>query len=255
MCPALDPDAIPLPDDNSLWESFDAIERMAGAAKTLLARRVEDSGEWERRGYRSAAEHLAGVGGTSVHVARQMLETSKNVEALPATGAALREGELSPAQAGVIVGAATVNPDWEQRLLTSAQCRSLGDLRNDCLRAKAATGGEETHARIRRERSAREFTDAEGAWNLTLRGPAEEGARIRAAFDPIVDELVKAAYRNGNVEHRGALAFDAFVEMAERAQGESVARRARRRSKSSHPAVPRPAPRRLRGAPARIRRR
>lgn len=38
---------------------FDAVRRLAGAAKTLLGRRVEESRMWKRKGHRSAAEYLA----------------------------------------------------------------------------------------------------------------------------------------------------------------------------------------------------
>jgi hypothetical protein len=74
---ALDPDAVPLFDSPDLWTAFDAIERRAAAAKTLLARRVEESCTWQRAGYRSAAEQLAGLSGSSVSSARTMLETSR----------------------------------------------------------------------------------------------------------------------------------------------------------------------------------
>ena len=53
------------------------------------------------------------------------------------------------------------------------------------------------HARIRRERYAREFTDAEGAWNFIARGTPEDGAAFRLAHDPIVDEMFKAARAEG----------------------------------------------------------
>ena len=63
-------------DADAMWVAFDLIERRAANAKVLLAARVEASGSWKRAGARSAAEHLATLGGTSVGTARRAVETS-----------------------------------------------------------------------------------------------------------------------------------------------------------------------------------
>src|SRR5450631_1971421 len=81
----LDPDAVPLSEVTELWSAFAAVERRAAAAKLLLARRVEDAGAWKREGFRSAAEQLAALSGTSTSSARAEIETSKQVENLPET--------------------------------------------------------------------------------------------------------------------------------------------------------------------------
>ena len=144
----LDPDAVTPADAKRLWARFDAIERLAASAKTLLARRVEDGRSWPRDGYRSAAEELAIVAGTSISAARNQLETSKRVEALPATAEALRSGALSAAKAEVVAGAATVAPEEEERLLEVAARAPLAEVREECLRAKGAGGsrrGARTH--------------------------------------------------------------------------------------------------------------
>src|ERR1700690_1022291 len=77
---AFDPDAVAIFESPDLWEAFDRLERLISSAKTLLARRVADSCTWQRAGYRSAAEQLAGLSDSSVSSARTMLETSRNVE-------------------------------------------------------------------------------------------------------------------------------------------------------------------------------
>ena len=76
----LDPDGVPAAHVTQLWTALDAIERLAVSAKTLLARRVEETGTWHREGYRSPAEHLAAVAGTSVNAARRQLDTSTQVD-------------------------------------------------------------------------------------------------------------------------------------------------------------------------------
>ena len=63
----------------------------------------------------------------------------------------------------------------------------------------------------------KEFTDAEGGWNLVARGPVEAGAAFRAAHGPIVEEMFKAARAAGRHEPYEAYAFDAFIELARRA--------------------------------------
>ncbi|HKA84757.1 MAG TPA: DUF222 domain-containing protein [Acidimicrobiales bacterium] len=112
----LSPADVPLPEAPAMWAAYDAIERCAAAAKTLLAERVEQSRVWETEGHRTAAEHLARTSGSSLGAARASLETSKKLRRLPATETAVRRGELSLAQAQAISDAATVNPGAEQSL-------------------------------------------------------------------------------------------------------------------------------------------
>ena len=101
----LDPDAVPLCEASDLWLEFDATERLAASAKTLLACKVEEANSWKRAGYRSAAEQLAGMAGTSVAAAKKDLDTSKKVRKLPKTADAMRKGKLSSAKAEAIAAA------------------------------------------------------------------------------------------------------------------------------------------------------
>ena len=212
----LDPDAVPLFDSPDLWSAFDAIERRASAAKTLLARRVADSCTWQRAGYRSAAEQLAGLSDSSVGSSTTMLETSRNVEDLPATAAVLRSGTLSRAKAEVVVSAAAVAPD--ARLLASAATTSYGQLRKECLRAKGKDV-DAAHARIHRDRYARMHVDDEGAWNLHARGTVDDGRAFKTALDALIDARFKVKTDEADREPREAYAFDALIELARRAAG------------------------------------
>jgi hypothetical protein len=219
----LDPNAVPLPEALELFEAYAAVVRLGESAKTLLAGRVEEARTWQQAGYRSAAEQLAAVSGSSVSAARNRLETSKQIEALPATADALRAGKLSAAKAEAIASAATVAPDAEAALLAKADA-PLAVVRDQCLQAKAVDR-DAAHARIRRERYAREFTDGEGAWNFRARGTPEDGARFRHALDPIVDEMFKTARAEDREESREAYAFDAFIALAKCASGDGTTKK------------------------------
>jgi hypothetical protein len=214
----LEPDLVPLPEAPAMWQAFDAVERLAASAKTLLATRVDESGVWQRAGDRSAPEYLARKSGSSLGAARSSLETSKRVRNLPHTRSAMRRGELSRSQADEIAGAASAKPDAERSLLSTAAGSSLAELRERCARTRAAADPDRdaTDRRIHGERRLRRWTDAEGAWNLSARGTADAGSRLNAVLNPIIDELLTTARRRGRHETREAYAFDALVELARR---------------------------------------
>src|SRR6202142_3809309 len=133
----LDPDAVPFSEACDVWAAFDAVERLAVTAKILMARRGEDAGMWKREGSRSPAEQMAKLAGTSSSAAKRMLETSKRVRKLPKTASAMRKGKLSGAKADAIADAAATTPDAEDGLLDGAQDKTLADVREACLWAKA----------------------------------------------------------------------------------------------------------------------
>src|SRR4249920_3681704 len=72
----LDPAAVALCDVTDLVAAFARVERLAAAAQTLLAGRLEEAGTWKRSGHRSVEEQLAGIAGTTVSSARGALKTS-----------------------------------------------------------------------------------------------------------------------------------------------------------------------------------
>jgi hypothetical protein len=215
----LDPLDVPLSWAPGLWADLDRIERLAAGAKTLLAARVEESEVWRREGYRSSADYMAAIAGSSVTGARGQLASSKRLAELPSTAAAVRAGDLSSAQTESIADAAKANPDVESRLLgLAAEGASLAELREECGRAKAAADPDSnaTHERIRRERRLRQGRDAEGAWCLHGRGTVDDSAEFNAALDEIIDELFTQARERGEQVTREQLAYDALVEMARR---------------------------------------
>ena len=218
MVDVLDPLDVSFRDVTEMWEAFDGIERLASNAKTLLAARVEDAGAWKRAGARSAAEHLARLGGTTTSAARAALETSKNVAELPATSDAMRAGALSAAQAAAVAAAAVADPAAEARLFDLAATTNVSGLREECLRTTAAADPDRdaTHRRIHAGRYLRTFTDGEGGRNLHARGTAEVVARLERALEPFIDDLFEKGRVEERHEAREAYAFDALMLLAER---------------------------------------
>jgi uncharacterized protein DUF222 len=214
---SLGPDAVPLPDALPMWEAFDTIERQAAAAKLLLTARVDESRAAQRTGHRDTAELLAKKAGTSTGAARRQLDTARKLRDLPATGDALRKGELSPGQAEIVAGAAVANRSAEDALIDRAKTASFAELRDEALRARAhGEDREATHRRIHAARRLRTWTDAEGAWNLSARGTVVDGATVMRALNPLVDNLFGEARRDGRHDEHETHAFDALVALAER---------------------------------------
>jgi len=182
------------------------IERLAGTVKALAASRAR----WDGAD-RSPAHALARETGTSVKEATDALVTAEKLEGLPALDAAVRAGAVSAQQAAAIAGATDDNAK-AARLLDVAARSSLGELREECLRVKAASvNAEERARRIGAERRLRSWVDGEGAGNLAVRGPVEAIAEITAAIQPIRDRL----FRGAEVEEPSeAYGFDALVELA-----------------------------------------
>jgi hypothetical protein len=226
----LEPRDVAVSQVTDLWKAFDRIERLAANAKVLLAARVDQAGAWKRAGARSAAEHLAKLGGTTASAARRTLETSRHVAELPRVTDALRGGVLSMAQVDAIASAAAADPSAETRLIRLAETTNVTELREECLRTSAAVDPDRdaTHRRIHTGRRQRTYTDAEGGWNLAARGTAERGARFEAALEPIIDELFTKARAEGRREPREAYAFDALMALAERSEMSSAKPAARK---------------------------
>jgi hypothetical protein len=163
---------------------------------------------------------MAADSGSSISASKASLDTSKRVRKLPKTAAAMRNGELSPAKAEAIASAATIAPEAEDDLLQGVEKAPLKDVQERCLKAKAKDR-DAAHKRIRRDRYARVFKDAEGAWNLRVRGTVDDGAKFMTVFEPLIDAEFKKAKSEEREEPISAYAFDALMAMADLAGGTS----------------------------------
>lgn len=165
----LAPNEVALDSVVALFEQFDRVERLASTAKMLLARRIDESNEWARRGFPSAADYVASVSGSTVTAAKDTLATSEKLTGLPLVESAARTGRLSAQQMNAITDAAAANPRAQRPLLAKATKGSLRDLREACGRTKAAADPDPgaTHARIHANRFVRTHTDAEARGTCT----------------------------------------------------------------------------------------
>ena len=105
-------------------------------------------------------------------------------------------------------------------MLHTAGQASLGELREEARRTKAAADADPdaTYRRLHAARSARAYTDGEGAWHLHVRTTPDAGAEIGTVLDALTDDIFKVAYRDGRREARDAYAADALRELARRAR-------------------------------------
>ena len=139
---------------------------------------VADTHQPGKAGSMTAAEDLARKAGTSAGAAKEAMDTSTRLPGQPAVDTALRRGELSPAQAGLISAAAAANPSAERRLTELAPRVSLVELRGECARVRAAADPdpEATSRRLHAGRRLRRWTDSDGFWNLHAKGTPQAGA-------------------------------------------------------------------------------
>jgi hypothetical protein len=213
---ALDPDAVPGSMATAVVERLDKVCRVVTAARTLMARRLEEVEAWHGTGHRTAAELLAAMTGTSLGAARQELQTSAALPAQPEVRDGLQQGRLSPAQGAVIADAVTADPTAATRLVDSAGRSNLNELKQQAGRVKAAADPDPaaTHARIHRERRCTRHTDPDGTWVLTARGTAEDGAIIASVLDALTDRRYRDHTLTTCRDGRDAAAFDALVDLA-----------------------------------------
>ncbi|MBX7071492.1 MAG: DUF222 domain-containing protein [Microthrixaceae bacterium] len=84
-----------------VMKAFASVQRLAESGRVLMTARAAEAKQWERDRFASPADWLANELGTTPGRAKADLETSERLAGLGATSDAVREGRLSPEQAGV----------------------------------------------------------------------------------------------------------------------------------------------------------
>ena len=213
---ALDPLCVDGTDAAALFDLVSEGERVCGAMKALMARRVEETGVWRKDGHRSAAHWVADATGATVGAATRTLETARSLDHLPETEVAFRSGELSETQAAEVTSAAGCDPNAETELLEAAKATSVKGLRDRCrdVRAGAEEDDKAWARRLHEGRRAHEWTDPDGAYRMEARLAPDAGARFRSAWTAHIDRIFGDARRAGRREPRAAYAADALVALA-----------------------------------------
>jgi hypothetical protein len=198
-----------------------AIESMAATVKALAAKRVAETTVWRRDGDRTPAHHLARTTGTTIGEARELLHTAARLESLPQVDAAARRGDLSARQAAVIADAAVSAPDAESRLIETARHASLGELRDECARTKAAAlpDAEARHRAVHAGRFARRRACGDGAAEVVYHSTPDEVAAVWGVVERYREKAFTRARRDGVRESFDAYAADGLLAMARAAAG------------------------------------
>ena len=171
---------------------------------------------WRADGDRSPEDWLARQTGTSKADAGRLVETGRQLEALPVVAEAVTRGELSARQAEAIAGAAAADPGAQCRLLDRAKGGSLRELQDECRRTRANAEPDPDAAarRAHAKRSCRTWTDPDGiTGHLHLSGPVADMARVDNAIRHRADKAFRAARADGRREPAEAYAFDAATEL------------------------------------------
>jgi hypothetical protein len=214
----LDADLVSTSDAAELVARLSRLERRCGGMRTVLARRAVESDRWRACGTRSGEDSLARETGCTRKAAAEVVDRSNKLAGLDATRAAVLEGELSDEQARLVIQGAATDADAEGSLLDSARTDSVGGLRRLVREVRRdAASREKQDAREKRIRDQRRYStwsDEDGAWAGTIRGPALSGAGFEARLKPFVDDAFNAARNEGRREPYEAYRFDGLVAMA-----------------------------------------
>ena len=211
---SFDPGLLALDELGGALEHLGVIEKTAAALGAMVAACMAGGGKGGTA-RKQAVRGLARASGTTLKQAEKAIGAAEEMASQPEVQAAARAGALSREQAAIVSGAAAANPGATGRLLAMAGTGSISELAGEAARARAAvTSPEERREGVRKDRSLRSFTGADGVWHLHARGLPEDGAKVMAALQPIADRLFDEGWKEGRREAPEAYAFDALVELA-----------------------------------------
>ncbi|MBA2608413.1 MAG: hypothetical protein H0U92_05720 [Actinobacteria bacterium] len=210
----IDPTLLMGADAASLLRKIAEAERLCGAVRLVVAKRIDETGAWAGGGHRNAAEWMAGETGGSVRDAIDDLQTSWNLGDQPTLDEALRNGDLSTDKASAVSDASKKNPDAEDELVKKAKKAPLSSVRDECNKTKARAEDPEKRAeRCRKTRRAFFGPERDGMISLTALGPVAAMAHLKAALEKRTDQIFRQRNRaGGEHEQRDRYMFDALSE-------------------------------------------
>ena len=188
--------------------------RAVDSLRTVAVGQVERTNGWKGEGAKSISEWLSIETDCPQYEAQTVVVLATQLQHLPVTQEALRNGTLSNAQAVEVARGAIVAPNTETQLLNLAKHATVRDLRDASSRVVAAATDEaERHRQVHKSRFLKSWTDIDGSFNLKGRMTVANGALVMAALKPIQDEIFKAARKSGEHERPEAYAADALMAL------------------------------------------
>ncbi len=212
-----EPECITAGQATEVLETAAEVERLAGSVKLLCASRAAQSTRWATEGHRSAASWMAEKTKGTFGEAISTIETAERLTELPATAEALKNGELSSAQAKEVASAAGSDHRAEQELLRVAAEGSMKKLKERAKLVKARSwsrkGETERYRAIHQGRYLRHWSDTDGAFRLDARLTPDAGARLVSAIQARTELIFASARKKGAYEPQHAYRADALVAL------------------------------------------
>ncbi len=144
----------------------EAIRRLGGSIKLRATARVDETGEYKRRGHRSASKWLANQTGEPEGKSNAELKALKASERHPVLNDALRNGDVPVERAEQITKAADQCPEEAKNLVEASKEQNHDEFKNTCDRvqfgSRSTEDEVERHERMRKARQCRMWTDQEG---------------------------------------------------------------------------------------------
>ena len=215
---ALDPDAIPLFESPEVWATSTSCRGWGTRGRCCWRRRVDESCTWRSEGYRSRRRsRWRRSRGRRSRRRNRCWRRRSGLRSCPRPRRWFVLGRCRPRRRRWCRPRRSLRRIARTALLELAVSAPYGKVRKASLSAKASVGIDETHARITRERSLREYTDDEGAWGCTAAGRSRPGWRSgpRRSIRSSTRILQDQARIGGDREPREAYAFDALIELAD----------------------------------------
>ena len=199
----------------AIAEELAATEKAGAAARVRAAARVAECGTHRHKGFADAADWLARASGTTAGEAKAALATTRALEHMPDTRAAVTAGELSLEQATVVVETEADRPGSERAMLEAARSSSLRSLKDKARQTQmAALDPDELHRRRHRARTFRHWQDKLGMIAFSGALPPEIGLPIVNRLDVEADRLRRQVKgHGGEAESWQNHAADAFVTL------------------------------------------
>ena len=192
--------------------------RAVDSLRTVAVGQVERTNGWKGEGAKSISEWLSIETDCPQYEAQSVVLLANQLQHLPVTREALRNGSLSNAQAVEVARGAIVSPNSESQLLNLSKHATVRDLRDATSRVVAAATDEaERHRQVHKSRYFKSWTDLDGSFNVKARMTAANGALVMAALKPIQDEIFRSARKSGEHERPEAYAADALMTLCEKA--------------------------------------